>query len=126
MLQIVKDFLKEFSEKYGSTQTSIERVLDLKQGSLKDEEGPEVVALIKMIRTYPWLLEVAARNYNDKDAKNIIINVVVHELVEANKETLKQQEIENAKSRQRCKSSSKSSKKNSSDAKVSKRKSKKS
>jgi hypothetical protein len=121
MLKIVKDFLTEFSEKYGISQAGIERVLDLPQHSLDKEKGSEVVALIKMIKTFPWLISVAEKNYDRKEAKRTLLHVAVDYLIDL-QDSKKEQD--HASCRQGSKKGTKTGKANDTNAKVGSSKSK--
>ena len=46
-----------------SDNTSIERQLDLPMGSLS-QDTPEIRALKKILKTYPWIANVAEKGFN--------------------------------------------------------------
>jgi len=58
-----------------SDYVHIERALQLPIGSISDPEFlklPETVALLKVIETFPWLIEVADYGYKSDIAKLIL------------------------------------------------------
>ncbi len=54
---------------------TLERVLRLPFGTIEDSLGndPGLDALMRLVQTYPWLLEVAEANFDEKEAKKILI-----------------------------------------------------
>lgn len=60
-------------EKMGFTRQYIERALRLPPGSINDrwlrddrEVDPVFAALLRLVRTYPWLLQVSDANFDEK------------------------------------------------------------
>lgn len=81
-MTVIEETLIELHANYGYTQGCIERILNLKAKSLSIENpAPELIALMKVIRTYPWLLKVADNNYNEFEAKRILGHVAVDLIV---------------------------------------------
>lgn len=75
--KVIKETLKDLKEKFGWTQSSIERALDLKQGCLNTENSPEAIALMKIIRVFPWVVKVADRDYNERYIKKEMLHAFV-------------------------------------------------
>lgn len=72
-MTFIEEFLIELNANFGYTQASIERALDLEIGSLSTENpSPELLVLMKIVKTYPWLIEVADQNYDEFEAKRIL------------------------------------------------------
>lgn len=77
-MTIIEETLIELYANYGYTRGCVERILNLKANSLSTENpAPELIALMKVIRTYPWLLKVADNNYDEFEAKRILGHVAV-------------------------------------------------
>ena len=69
----------EFVVKQGFSLANIERALDLPQRTISrwksgSEPSAAGLTLLRFIRIYPWLLEVAENNYNEFLSKTILIN----------------------------------------------------
>lgn len=82
-MHIIEEILIEFQAE-DITASAIERSLELKQGALQIAimtDDPEVVALLKMVRTYPWLLEVAEHNFREDNALRILLHNAVNVMV---------------------------------------------
>ena len=91
-MTIIEETLIELYANYGYTQACVERILNLKINSLRTEDpAPELIALMKIIKTYPWLLKVADSNYNEFEAKRILGRTAVDLIVnkQANENHLK-------------------------------------
>lgn len=79
-ISVIDDFARK-----DISMAAIERALDLPQRTLtKWKNGlssPSAtgVALLKIIRTYPWILEVAQKNYDPFVAKEVFISNAVHD-----------------------------------------------
>lgn len=72
-MTFIEELLVELNANFGYTQASIERALDLEMGSLSTENpSPELLVLMKIIKTYPWLIEVADQNYDEFEAKRVL------------------------------------------------------
>lgn len=76
----------EFIVNQGFSLANIERSLDLPQRTIsrwKSGQEPSAagLTLLRLVRLYPWLLEVASGNYNELLAKTILINNAVDEFV---------------------------------------------
>lgn len=86
--KVVKTILEDF-EHIGMSMAAIERALDLPQRTLtKWKNGisnPSTTgfALLKIIRTYPWILDVAQNKYEKQTAKKIFISHAVNEILES-------------------------------------------
>jgi hypothetical protein len=54
---------------------TLERILGLPIGTIETSLGndPCLGTLIKIVQTFPWLLDVAESHYNEKEAKKILI-----------------------------------------------------
>jgi hypothetical protein len=58
----------------------IERALDLPFGFLSDKKNlklPETKALLKIIKAFPWMINVADHNFDKKVVKREIIHAAV-------------------------------------------------
>lgn len=69
---IVYNIVKKFTEK-GMSNPHLERVLDIPQRTIekeKDNPSPELVALLRIINLFPWMLEVADNNFDPDFIKN--------------------------------------------------------
>lgn len=74
------------------TDAYIERVLRLQQGSIAEGLGNDLALnqLVKIIRLFPWVLEVADQNFDEIYAKKIIVREVAnHTMKELGKLQLK-------------------------------------
>jgi hypothetical protein len=60
----------------GYSQSSIERVLELPTGTL-DKENPETLALMRIVKTFPWLLKVADEHFNELESKRIMCHSAI-------------------------------------------------
>ena len=82
----VENILKYFIDNKIS-MSSIERALEIPQRTLakwknkKCKTSSTGVALLRFIRLYPWLLEVAENKYDYKKAENIQINDAINKLL---------------------------------------------
>lgn len=75
-METIDGILIEF-QSMGITEAAIERSLDLKQGDIRRAcliDDPEMVALLKLVRAYPWLLEVAEFGYKENSSKRIMLH----------------------------------------------------
>ena len=89
--RFIEEVLKELKEKCDWSQTGIERALDLEHQSLSTDNSPETVALMKIIREFPWVLEVADRRYDKAYADKAMVHAAsdgatkeqLHALVDA-------------------------------------------
>lgn len=71
-MTFIEEVLIELLANFDYTQSAVERVLGLKMGTLStDDPSPELLALMKVIRAYPWMLQVADKNFDDLEAKRI-------------------------------------------------------
>ncbi|MDD5649730.1 MAG: hypothetical protein PHF86_04820 [Candidatus Nanoarchaeia archaeon] len=78
---MVKEIVENFA-KSGVSQAALERILDLGQGDLSKEETPEMIALMRIVATYPWLLSVAEHHYDEKYANRVVLHVGVDALLD--------------------------------------------
>jgi hypothetical protein len=78
---MVKEILEKFKES-GVSQAAIERILDLRQGDLSKEETPELKALMSMLETFPWLLNVAEHKFDQTYARSLIAHIGVDTLID--------------------------------------------
>lgn len=80
--RIIEDF-----DNNNISMASIERALELPQRTLtKWKNGlssPTAagIALLKIIRTYPWILDVAQSNFNPLVSRNVFINNAINEFL---------------------------------------------
>jgi len=75
----IEGIIAEF-QSHGISQTSIEHALDLGFGSIERAlltDDPEMISLLRIVRTYPWLLEVAENNYDETKAERILLHNAV-------------------------------------------------
>lgn len=75
-MEEIDGILIEF-QSMGVTEAVIERSLDLKRGDIRRAcliDDPEMLALLKIVRTYPWLLEVAMLGYKENSSKRIMLH----------------------------------------------------
>jgi len=70
-MTFIEEVLLNLYVNYKYTQSDVERMLDLPMKAL-DLENSETLALMKMIKVYPWLLEVADKDYDEIEAKRIL------------------------------------------------------
>jgi hypothetical protein len=75
----IEESLKELQEKYDWSQVNIERALGIEIGLLSTESSPETVALMKVLRAFPWVLEVAERRYDKVYADKAVIHAAIDE-----------------------------------------------
>jgi len=88
-MTIIQEILIEL-QSMGHSQASIERTLGLPMKTL-DNENPETLALMKMIKAFPWLLQVADRQFDEFESKRILGHAAVDAAVnKAANEKLKQ------------------------------------
>ncbi len=72
-MTFIEETLIELHANFGWTQASIERALGLEMKALSTKDPkPELVALMKIIKVYPWLIEVADSNYDEFESKRIL------------------------------------------------------
>ena len=83
----VEDILKYFIDNKVS-MSSIERALGIPQRTLakwknkRSKTSSAGIALLRFIRLFPWLLEVAENKYDYQKAENIQINNAIQEIQE--------------------------------------------
>lgn len=64
----------------GYSNSSLERILGLPFGYLKDKRhyrAKDFQALIKILKTFPWMLIVADANYDEKIAKREMVKAAI-------------------------------------------------
>lgn len=84
-MTFIQETLAELQANYGWSQASIERSLDIPQKTLsKEDPEPELIALMKIVRIYPWVVQVADRKYNEFDAIRVMGHAAV-DIAAANK-----------------------------------------
>ena len=85
-MNLVEETLIEL-QSLGHSQCNIERILGLPQQTLsKDQESPEVITLMKILKLYPWILNVAEGRFDQDIAKKELYQAVgEHFLTEASK-----------------------------------------
>ena len=77
----------EHFEQQGISIRAIERILGLHIGSLSEyktliaQPDPAVVALLKFLRTYPWLLDVAEAKFSEEKTLQILIDAAQNDPV---------------------------------------------
>lgn len=71
----------------GHSQAEVERILSLPQRSLdSNQDDPEVIALMKILNLYPWMLKVAEEGFDENIAKKELYHAVgEHFITEASK-----------------------------------------
>jgi len=84
----VKTLIAAIRKDLGVTDAQLEHALDLEHGAIKRAEkaaapSPELMALLKIVYTYPWMLKVADRNYDQKTAMKEFFKQAVDGIVEA-------------------------------------------
>lgn len=73
---------------HGRSLASMERVLDLPQRTLAKWKNRSVspsaagVTLLKFLRTFPWLLEVAAEDFDQTSARKIFLKTALNKFVD--------------------------------------------
>jgi predicted transcriptional regulator len=81
----IKNILAEFKEK-GISQIQIERIFEIPISTLDKEESSEVLSLLKLIKIFPWMIEVANKNYNETEAKEIMLHNAINVMMEKERE----------------------------------------
>jgi hypothetical protein len=71
-MNFVEETLLELKKEYGWTKVQLERALDLNPHDLDNTENPEIIALMKMIKTFPWLVNVAERKFDQVYANQML------------------------------------------------------
>jgi hypothetical protein len=75
--QAIKDNLRLLSS-LGFTHSYIERILGLSQGTMTGEKvgklSKVVLALLQIIRTYPWILQVVEHDFEKEFAQTVVID----------------------------------------------------
>ena len=83
-MTFIQETLVELQANYGWSQASIERSLGIPQQSLsKENPEPELITLMKIVRVYPWVVQVADCQYNKSEALRIMGHAAID--VAANK-----------------------------------------
>lgn len=83
-MTFIEEVLIELLANFDYTQSAVERVLGLEMGTLStDDPSPELLALMKVIRAYPWMLQVADKNFDDLEAKRILGHSAVDAAINA-------------------------------------------
>lgn len=83
-MTFIEEVLIELLANFDYTQSAVERVLGLEMGTLStDDPSPELLALMKVIRAYPWLLQVADKKFDDLEAKRILGHSAVDAAINA-------------------------------------------
>lgn len=75
----IEEILIDF-QAMGITTSAIKLAFDLDQGSIEIaniSDNPEMITLLKIIRTFPWLLEVAEYNYDENISKRTLLHNAV-------------------------------------------------
>ena len=77
--QNIVEYLLKGTEDFHSVRLiDIERILGIPIGSLKNND-PIVLALLKFIRRFPWLLEIAEQKFDMKKTHTILMNNAYNE-----------------------------------------------
>jgi hypothetical protein len=82
-MTFIETTLAEFQAN-GISQAQIERSLDLPINTLDVSNlinDPEIIALLNIIKTYPWLIDVAQKNYDHLESKRILLHNAVDTLI---------------------------------------------
>ena len=83
----VKNILQDFLDRAATSMSSMERALELPQRTLtkwkNGQTKPSAAgrALLKMLRIFPWLLDVAENKFDYEKGQRIHINEAMRELV---------------------------------------------
>jgi hypothetical protein len=89
----IEEMLIEFGS-MGISEAAIERALDLGQGSLRVAsltEDPEATVLLRLIRVYPWLIDVAESNFDENTSQRIMLHNAVDVMMNEKHNKLKKQ-----------------------------------
>lgn len=92
----IESILIDF-QAHGISQVNIEHALDLSFGSIeraKLTDDPEMITLLRIVRTYPWLLQVAENNYDEIESSRILLHNAVDILVSAEKRKMNEKILE--------------------------------
>lgn len=76
----LEEILLEF-QAHGLTPAKIEFALDLDYGSIEKAlltDDPIMITLLKVVRTYPWLLEIAEHGYDGTESERILLHNAVN------------------------------------------------
>ena len=81
----MSDLIDEVIKITSSREIDLERVFELKFGSLKvartsKKEPPGLRALLKIVKTYPWMINIADMNWNEIYSKKIVCHAAIEEL----------------------------------------------
>ena len=79
----IEEILIDF-QAMGISSSAIERAFDLKIGDINRAnliDDPEVLALLRIAQTYPWLLEVAQNRYDEDKSKRIMLHNAVDSIM---------------------------------------------
>jgi hypothetical protein len=71
-------------DKLGYSVPSVERILDLKPGTLKTDNAsgdPVTLALFDILNAFPWILKVAEEDFNEKEAKYLLLTNFLKEYI---------------------------------------------
>lgn len=64
----------------GFSEGELERTLDLPRKTLSTDNSEELIALLKIVNMYPWMIRVAEKNYDLLEAKKIMCNAAIDEM----------------------------------------------
>jgi len=62
--------------------SAIERALGIPQNTLEKDKSASGKALKKIINTFPWIVDVADKKYDKKEAKRIMMKNAVDKIVD--------------------------------------------
>jgi len=75
--------------KCGFSYGELERCLELKHGSLKTDTSYELLALLKILVNFPWMLRVAEKGYDTIEAKKALCHAAIDIMFQPSKERIK-------------------------------------
>ena len=75
-MNFIQQTLLELHTNFGYSQACVERTLSLPMGTL-NKQNRESIALMRMIKAFPWLLKVADRQFDEVESKRILGHVAV-------------------------------------------------
>ena len=80
--KIVKVFIN-----CGFSHTELERSLDLERGTLQSDNSAELLALLKILANFPWMIRVAEKDFDEIEAKKATCHAAIDLIFErVNKE----------------------------------------
>jgi len=71
------DKIVDWFIKSGFSHAELERSLDLKRGTLRADNSPELLALLKILLNFPWIIRVAEKNFDEMEAKKAMYHTAI-------------------------------------------------